>query len=483
MRPVFSQRTAVIPDIQFRNYLISEYPTAFNAQNELLLDSAEKISGAINASYLNIKDISGIQYFTKISTIDIIGNEVTYIPDLSLLSGLEYLKLQNNKITFIPPLTQNHKLIALKCDTNNIRVLPDVKGLSNLNHIFCRNNQLNRLPDLTGCTNLDKIICTYNNIDSLPDFSANPLFSRLICHNNILKDLPDYSLHPNFNSMLCMNNQLSFEDFLLMQKHPKFSDTFDISPQDTLQLTQTTYHTSSGNSLTLSLGIDDTVTTNTYYWYKNDELISISNKNALIIDKANITHEGSYHVKITNSSSLLIGIELISETINVIIDPCTFEELPRYTVIESDCKLGSTITIDTVNCGINNIHQLHLVNEFNLDSLSSTTNNFTAVKNGSYQLILTSYTGCNLSIPNFINLVKPSNCDLIFSPDGDGINDEYFIEENGVAKIYNTKGLLVRTLEVPANWDGKNETDDLLPIGVYAIIIDDKRIINITLVH
>lgn len=57
-------------------------------------------------------------------------------------------------------------------------------------------------------------------------------------------------------------------------------------------------------------------------------------------------------------------------------------------------------------------------------------------------------------------MLHPSGCTKSFSPDGAGIDDTFFINNTGKAEIFNINGQLVRTLNVPANWDGKNSAGE-----------------------
>ena len=70
-----------------------------------------------------------------------------------------------------------------------------------------------------------------------------------------------------------------------------------------------------------------------------------------------------------------------------------------------------------------------------------------------------------------------------FSPDGDNIEDDYFIPHEGTVSIYNRDGILIKKLETPAYWDGTDELNRLLPMGNYLIVTDTGRPVNITIVR
>lgn len=71
----------------------------------------------------------------------------------------------------------------------------------------------------------------------------------------------------------------------------------------------------------------------------------------------------------------------------------------------------------------------------------------------------------------------------IFSPDGDGRFETFFIEGTGTAKIYQPGGRLIKTLTLPAYWDGTDKNGQLVNAGYYAIIINDSTYSNVTIVR
>ena len=71
----------------------------------------------------------------------------------------------------------------------------------------------------------------------------------------------------------------------------------------------------------------------------------------------------------------------------------------------------------------------------------------------------------------------------IFSPNGDGIHEEFFIDGTGSAKIFSPQGTLVREVHLPVYWDGTDRDGKLVNAGYYAIIINDTTYSNVTVVR
>ena len=86
------------------------------------------------------------------------------------------------------------------------------------------------------------------------------------------------------------------------------------------------------------------------------------------------------------------------------------------------------------------------------------------------------------SISESIVLV-PCNDYPVFTPDGDGMYDTFFIDRVGKAQIISLSGDIIKELDVPAQWDGTNEDHVLMSAGFYAIIINDSEVLRVSLVR
>jgi len=102
------------------------------------------------------------------------------------------------------------------------------------------------------------------------------------------------------------------------------------------------------------------------------------------------------------------------------------------------------------------------------------------VLNGEYVIKMKVYDTSNQICVDSItisveNIVRKKE---LLSLNNDGINDEVIFADPDIEKveIFNIKGKLVRTLEkFPSVFDGKDDADRKLPIGVYIYKIDKKK--------
>lgn len=110
---------------------------------------------------------------------------------------------------------------------------------------------------------------------------------------------------------------------------------------------------------------------------------------------------------------------------------------------------------------------------------TGTNANTTYNTGGTYQIILTaSNGGCidhdtiTVVVDQSISIIVPN----VFSPNGDGVNDDFFINCSGITKlsceIFNRWGQKVKTLSAPTDkWDGKLDNGNAASEGTYFYVV------------
>ena len=190
------------PDANFRNWLLSQS----YGSDRVLTD--EEIAGitSITATYKSIADLTGIEYFTALKSLNCKSNQLTAL-DVSHNTALKTLQCDNNQLTALN-VSHNTALETLKCWTNQLTSL-DVSNNTALTHLQCGNNQLGTL-DVSHNTDLTILQCDNNQLTSL-DVSYNAALTSLQCEINQLTSL-DVSHNAALTSLLCHSNQLTSLD-------------------------------------------------------------------------------------------------------------------------------------------------------------------------------------------------------------------------------------------------------------------------------
>lgn len=137
---------------------------------------------SLTVSGQSLSDLSGIEYFVNLISLDCQKNQLTSL-DVSNLT----------------------KLTVLTCNENQLTSL-DVSSLTNLSNLYCQYNQLKTL-DVSQNTALSNLNCSNNQLTEL-NVAKNPKLQTLSCANNQLTAL-DIEKNTSLSTLYCNNNQLA----------------------------------------------------------------------------------------------------------------------------------------------------------------------------------------------------------------------------------------------------------------------------------
>ncbi|MFL5729239.1 MAG: leucine-rich repeat domain-containing protein [Cytophagaceae bacterium] len=514
-----------LPDSNFRKFLSNYYPSVINPDKTLNVAAAAAVTGPFKCYDQKITDLSGIQYFTGISTLEvkynpdlhtlpdisplsnisILGldsnglnslpnlsalvnlqilsfhhNQVTAMPGINSLTQLTQLHAYNNKLTTLPDLSALVNLQKLFCSDNPLTILPGFSGLSSLNFFLCQRTSIAAIPDLSNCTQLQYLICTDNQVTALPDLSNCPLLIELKVFSCRLSTFPDLSGFSNLTAMHAYNNELSFEDILPSSAHPSFASIASFNNQKP-GLTNT-QSVSNMSAAILNLNFDNAVSGNVYNWYKDGVYISTTNVNKLSFAAVTFADAGAYSCQISNSIPALTGITLTSKNITLQVSPCIVANSINYTLGNAPCTYPLLVNLDESSFTAGTSPFTYKVVS-SKDTLGFTGNTFALPKEGTFDLIVRDATGCEVIFRSKLVVPRNEQCDAVFYPNGDGVADTYYIENTGHASIYNRTGELVKEFNVPGSWDGTDKKGQDAPTGLYVIVVNKDVKIKVTLLR
>lgn len=125
--------SANFPDDNFRSYIINELGADSN--NDGVLSSSEiALIESIDVTKREIKDLSGIEYFSALGELYCYANNLTRL-DVSKNSALYLLECDNNKIAKLD-ISKNSELINLECELNSLTEL-NLGSNDNLGYVKC----------------------------------------------------------------------------------------------------------------------------------------------------------------------------------------------------------------------------------------------------------------------------------------------------------------------------------------------------------
>ncbi|VAX25088.1 internalin, putative [hydrothermal vent metagenome] len=127
---------------------------------------ADEVTGALDCSGVgpNIVSLSGMEYLTNFTSLDLGSNLIVDLSPLSGLTNLTSLKLNNNNITDVSPLSGLTNLTVLDLYINSIVNVSPLAGMTALTQLQIHVNNIIDVSPFASMTNLTLFWVTNNSI-------------------------------------------------------------------------------------------------------------------------------------------------------------------------------------------------------------------------------------------------------------------------------------------------------------------------------
>jgi hypothetical protein len=397
---------------------------------------------------------------------------------------LNTLNFKYNVINCVSELVYFKNAQIIDGSYNNIKILPSIQKSTKWTKLLLSHNQLTKLPDLTGLKNtLKEIDLSYNQLVSVQQLEYLININAINLSNNKLRSIPNMRSYIHLDRINLSNNFLSFKDFVQFTTFYNSDDFGNYTFGNQFNLTNDTSITFYANyPIELHVPIDEGISGLTYTWHKDNAVYSTTNKNILTIPFANKSDSGTYWVSVTSSNPILKNVTVRSGNINVKILDC--QEIIQFNFnIKSSCD-QTTASLDILRLRNKTWpFSLYIQNVLTNELINIQKNQSLEVQNGDYHFIVDDNKGCAVRKQNALHIAKSKKCPLTFSPNGDGIQDEIFLNGNEEVLIINKDGYTVKKIQLPAFWNGTDNDGNDAPIGSYALIRKDGSSEKITLLR
>jgi Leucine-rich repeat (LRR) protein len=154
----------------------------------------------IECSSMNIASLTGIEYFTKLTSLVCTDNNLTSL-DLSHNTALKILRCEQNQIDTLD-LSHNKVLTDVYCSENQLATLI-VPDSTKLKWLDCHTNNLTAI-DASPSTGLITLYCNDNQLTTL-NVAQNTLLQNLDCKNNQLTSI-DVTNNVALTVLYCSHN-------------------------------------------------------------------------------------------------------------------------------------------------------------------------------------------------------------------------------------------------------------------------------------
>jgi Leucine-rich repeat (LRR) protein len=161
-----SGRAASIPDPQLQYCLLDDLDG-----RPMTSDILASITGEFNCGNRGVADVSGVQYLTGITGLDLYRNNLINVSALASLRSvnLTTVTLDDNKLTSLPGLSRLTSLTYLDATDNSIKSVPSLSSWKSLTHLNLSENVI---------TSVSSSALRSNTLKHL-DLRSNPLKSAV----------------------------------------------------------------------------------------------------------------------------------------------------------------------------------------------------------------------------------------------------------------------------------------------------------------
>jgi len=507
-----------ITDNAFRKCIADSIPTALDANQNLILAKAATIKKLECPNY-GITTIDELKYFTGLTELNISKNPIITLPDISAMTGLTKLNIGETKLTLIPDLspfpnlqylsihrldatkfpdlTNNKNLIQLLVHTNKfdnipalnlpkleylgislvgITALPDLSNLPKLRKLECFRNKIKQLPDLSGMDSLKVLDASSNLIDKFPTLPLG--IQTVYLDSNLISELPSLTSYQSLSKVRLFKNYLNFQDLLPLTVFLNYTSLFELSPQKIFKV---------GTSQTIveldKFSLDSKIDSNTSgvsrKWFFNNNATAQTSR-IYSIDKARLSDNGNYYCEVTHPS--FPNLTLRTDAFNIDVLPCVNLGGVIYDITGSTCVKQGAVSISLTNQPYNN-YQFDIEGLQTQTKYSSASGQFSNLEDIEYKLTISGPNGCSYTIPQTIEIPKENCKQLVLTPNGDGVDDNYYFSQTGNAKVVDKFGNTICQLTLPKLWDGY-VNDHRVPAGYYLININSgEEVLKMSVIY
>jgi Leucine-rich repeat (LRR) protein len=232
---LFEDVTVVVPDDSLEAALRE---TLGKPTGDILRSDLDTLL-EIHAQYRGIVSLTGLEYCAQLRVLDLMGNQITDISTVSVLSKLQQLQIDANDVSDLSPVASLDNLQTLQISGNPISDLTPISSLeqvwlfeamnlttsdfspvgnlSVLRHLFVSVNGITDISFLAPCTQLTLLYADANAISDLSPLTSLTLLETVSLSYNQITDL----------SSLVNNSGIGSGDAINLQHNPLSQQSLD----------------------------------------------------------------------------------------------------------------------------------------------------------------------------------------------------------------------------------------------------------------
>ena len=218
-----------------------------------------------------------------------------------------------------------------------------------------------------------------------------------------------------------------------------------------------------------------------YTWYVDGEVLNTSTNDTFSIDSIQLENSGLYNFVVTHP--LFPDLTLFSDTQQVTVSSCLNPSGFQLDITGATCQRAGNLKIVATNQPQPNLTYKLQSNATDRVFYSS-NGEFKNLSNPSYKLYALASPRCVKLIYDDVEVPIEKCKDAFLTPNNDGVDDNFYFDQVGEAKIYNKWGQLIQTLNIPSEWGGELSDSKKITPGYYTIKINDgEEIFHLSVVY
>lgn len=469
-----------LPDTNFLNFIERDYPYAITTDGLLDTISADTIQGYFDLDDEGVYSIEGVQYFKSVKGVFCDSNYITDLSPLSTLTQITDLHCHANQLTELPDFSQFVNLQFLYCFDNELEAINGLEH-TKLKLLDLHGNNFTDFEVLAELKDLEILYMQDNALESLPSLDSLTKLRRVDLNNNKLQEIGPIAHMTDVEYFTAQGNELNFVTLQHVVDHP------DLEAPDVyfyFNAQKSVYNDSLDD--VILVGETDTLRCpshfrspyNIYQWYRNGVAMAGANDSIYVIHATEESEPSIYLCRIMNEYDSRLSFTQF-DVYYIGVEVVCFDVLtPALELDFYDCNVGWSIIFDKSEIRGISPFEITLWNEGN-EVLETTPSSFSRLFQKEFTLRIDDGLGCTLDTMISRPTYPVCEEDLIFTPNNDGVYDDFYIEQTGSAKIYNKSGRLIKEIETPTTWDGSDLNNLPVPDGYYVIIIDNGEVIHV----
>jgi Ca2+-binding EF-hand superfamily protein len=227
--PIARSKMARLMRIEARNANIRDLTGLEFATSLTSLDFGTKRVGNKWVNSNEISDLSSLSGLTSLKSLYLTSNSISDVSALSGLIELEWLSLSDNSISDVSALSGLTNLTQLYLSSNNISDVSGLSGLTNLEWLWLRNNSISDVSALSGLIGLEELSLRNNSISDLKPLSGLTNLTYLaVYRNSSISDLSPLSGLTRLERLIFYANSISDLSPLVVNTGLSTGDLVDV---------------------------------------------------------------------------------------------------------------------------------------------------------------------------------------------------------------------------------------------------------------